>query len=69
MESRETTDGHVEMTKAEVARFYRISTRTLERWARAGIGPRQIPRGPRLVRYDSAEVHAYGRDGERRESA
>lgn len=62
-------DGHVDMTKAEVAALYRISIRTLERWARAGIGPRPIQRGPRLVRYDQDEVLSYRRSGEDRETA
>lgn len=45
--------------KSETARLFRVSVRTLERWARAGIGPTPIKVGPRLVRYDRAEVDHY----------
>jgi phage terminase Nu1 subunit (DNA packaging protein) len=57
------------LTKVETADLLKISVRTLERWARAGIGPRQIPFGPRLVRYNRDEVLEYRRTGERREAA
>jgi predicted DNA-binding transcriptional regulator AlpA len=69
MEGLVMADGHEDLTKGEVASLLRVSARTLERWARAGIGPRQILIGPRLVRYDRTEVLQYRRTGERRESA
>lgn len=57
------------VTKAEAAKILDVHVRTLERWARAGLGPRQIPLGPRLVRYDRDEVLEYLRTGEHRGSA
>lgn len=48
-----------DLSKADVARRYGISVRTLERWARKGIGPKPIRRGPRLIRYDASEVEAW----------
>lgn len=36
-----------------------ICVRTLERWAKRGIGPRPIRIGPRLVRYHPTEVDAW----------
>lgn len=44
------------LTRTEVARQLEIHTGTLERWARAGIGPRVQKLGPRLVRYAQADV-------------
>lgn len=57
------------LTKAQTAELLDISVRTLERWGRAGFGPRPQKHGPRLVRYDEDEVLAYRREGERRVSA
>ena len=57
------------LSKAQTAALLKVSVRTLERWARAGIGPSPRKHGPRLVRYDSDEVLAYRRDGEPQESA
>ncbi|EGE43205.1 helix-turn-helix domain-containing protein [Streptomyces sp. SID4928] len=52
------------LTKAQAAELLDISVRTLERWGRAGFGPRPQRHGPRLVRYDEAEVLRYQRNGE-----
>ena len=57
------------LTKAQAAQLVGVSVRTLERWARAGIGPTPRRHGPRLVRYDEAETLAYLQTGERQESA
>lgn len=53
-----------ELTRNEVAGSLRLSVRTLERWAKQGIGPRPIKRGPRLIRYSAAEVEEYRRSGD-----
>lgn len=45
--------------RKDVALRYKVSVRTLERWARRGIGPKPIKVGPRLVRYVRAEVDAW----------
>lgn len=47
------------LTKAQFAGLLGVSLRTLERWARAGIGPRPRKIGPRLVRYDPDEVERF----------
>ncbi|MFE5852519.1 helix-turn-helix transcriptional regulator [Streptomyces sp. NPDC056500] len=52
------------LTKAQAAQLLGISVRTLERWGRAGFGPRPQKHGPRLIRYDQAEVLEYQRNGE-----
>ncbi|MGW1503748.1 helix-turn-helix transcriptional regulator [Streptomyces mirabilis] len=52
------------LTKAQTAELLDISVRTLERWGRAGFGPKPQKHGPRLVRYDEDEVLAYRRKGE-----
>lgn len=52
------------LTKVETAQQLGISVRTLERWGRSGFGPKPQKHGPRLVRYDEAEVLAYQRSGE-----
>lgn len=57
------------LTKTEAAQLCRVNVRTLERWARAGIGPRQIRVGVRAKRYLKTEVEAYLRDGEQEASA
>ncbi|MEU6373932.1 helix-turn-helix transcriptional regulator [Streptomyces sp. 7R007] len=57
------------LTRAQTAELVGVSVRTLERWARAGIGPTPRKHGPRLVRYDRDEALAYLQIGERRESA
>jgi len=44
------------MPPAEVAKYLRVDLRTLQRWARAGIGPRPIRLGPRIVRYHPRDV-------------
>lgn len=57
------------LTKAQTAKLVGVSVRTLERWARAGVGPTPRKHGPRLVRYDRDETLAYLQTGENRESA
>lgn len=57
------------LTKSQTAELLEISVRTLERWGRAGYGPKPQKHGPRLVRYDADEVMAYRREGERQVSA
>ncbi|GGK65434.1 helix-turn-helix transcriptional regulator [Streptomyces flaveus] len=57
------------LTKPQAAELIGVSVRTLERWARAGIGPTPRKHGPRLVRYDRDEALGYLRTGERQESA
>jgi predicted DNA-binding transcriptional regulator AlpA len=52
------------LRKPQAAELLGVSVRTLERWARAGIGPRPRKLGPRLVRYDSGEVLTYRSRGE-----
>lgn len=54
-----------QLTKAEAAERLEVSPRTLERWARLGIGPQPIKRGPRLVRYDATQVERFRRSGMR----
>lgn len=50
---------HDRLTREETAHLCRVSVSTLERWARAGIGPKPIKMGPRLVRYIRDEVDQY----------
>lgn len=45
--------------RVSVAKRCGVTVRTLERWARAGIGPEPIRLGPRIVRYCDAEVSAW----------
>lgn len=52
------------LSKAQTAALLKVSVRTLERWARADVGPTPLRHGPRLVRYDSGEVLNYLRTGE-----
>lgn len=56
------------LTKPQTAELIGVSVRTLERWARAGIGPTPRKHGPRLVRYDRDEALVYLQTGERQES-
>lgn len=44
------------LPRDETARILTVGVRTLERWAKAGIGPRSIKVGPRAVRYRRSEV-------------
>lgn len=55
------------MPRAAVADRYGVTVRTLERWARAGIGPKPIKLGPRVIRYYRAEVEAWPARGRRLE--
>jgi predicted DNA-binding transcriptional regulator AlpA len=54
------------LNKVEAAQLLGVSVRTLERWGRAGIGPRPVKHGPRLVRYCSRDVQSYRLHGEQR---
>ncbi|WP_432008744.1 helix-turn-helix transcriptional regulator [Streptomyces bacillaris] len=47
------------ITKAEYMHLAGVSARTIERWAKQGIGPQPKRIGPRLLRYNRAEVLAY----------
>lgn len=60
---------HTSLTRSETAGLCRVTVRTLERWARAGIGPRQIQVGLRQKRYLREEVEQYLRTGEKAESS
>jgi len=51
-----TVKEHDLLSRQVVARRLGICVRTLERWAKRGIGPRPIRVGPRLVRYNPSEV-------------
>jgi predicted DNA-binding transcriptional regulator AlpA len=57
------------LTRHEYAALARVHPDTVKRWARQGIGPKPHRIGPRLLRYDRAEVLAYLRPGEHREPA
>jgi predicted DNA-binding transcriptional regulator AlpA len=58
-----------DLTRREYAELARVHVTTVQRWARAGIGPRPRKVGPRLVRYNRAEVLAFLHRDQRRESA
>ncbi|MFI7329378.1 helix-turn-helix transcriptional regulator [Streptomyces rubiginosohelvolus] len=47
------------ITKDDYARVADVSPRTIDRWAKRGIGPQPRRLGPRLLRYNRAEVLAY----------
>lgn len=53
------------MTPDEFAELARVHRRTVERWARLGVGPEPKRHGPRLVRYVRAEAEDWlsGRAG------
>lgn len=57
------TEQSLTLTMRETADALRVSIRTLQRWAKADIGPRQIPFGLRLVRYDATEVRSFQKTG------
>lgn len=57
------------LTRHEYAALARVHPDTVKRWARQGIGPQPHRIGPRLLRYDRAEVLAYLQPGRHRESA
>ncbi len=44
------------LTREEAAERCRVSTWTLMRWRRLGIGPKPMRVGPRFIRYSAAEV-------------
>ncbi|MBL1120527.1 DNA-binding protein [Streptomyces sp. 110] len=54
------------ITRQEYAALARVHLDTVKRWARLGIGPRPRRVGPRLVRYDRAEVLEFLGIGEQR---
>jgi excisionase family DNA binding protein len=47
------------LTRPEVAKIVGLGVRTLERWARQGIGPVPVKAGPRAVRYRREDVDAW----------
>jgi len=52
------------LSKAETAAILGVATKTLDRWAKRGHGPKRVKHGPRLVRYSRDEVMAYAAHGE-----
>ena len=52
------SDSRVFLTQAELARRWRISPRTLERWRWLGTGPAYIKAGGRVI-YALADIEAY----------
>ncbi len=50
------------VTAKELAQDFRVSTRTIHRWAANGIIPRPVRVTPRLTRFDKAECHARMRE-------
>jgi hypothetical protein len=57
-------DGDVLLTRREAARYLRTTTRTLERWAAAGTGPKETRMGPmRAVTYTLRNLRAFARGG------
>jgi predicted DNA-binding transcriptional regulator AlpA len=50
---------HNLLPRAVVAEHCGVTVRTMERWARQGIGPKPIKLGPRLVRYRRDEVEQW----------
>ncbi len=55
------------LTVEDAAARLKISKHTLNRWRGTGEGPPYIKSGPRLVRYEEAEIDAWARE-RRRES-
>jgi excisionase family DNA binding protein len=53
------TDAETFLTRAEAAEYLRVSKPTLERWARAGIGPAFTTFGHRKVLYRLSDLRAY----------
>jgi predicted DNA-binding transcriptional regulator AlpA len=44
------------LTRGETAGELAVCVRTLERWARQGIGPPPVRMGPRAVRYRRSDI-------------
>ncbi len=44
------------LLRSEVAGIYQLGVRTLERWARQGIGPAPVRIGPRAIRYRRSDI-------------
>lgn len=57
------------LTVDDAAARLKISKHTLNRWRVTGEGPPFIKSGPRLVRYDQAELDAWARDRTRSSTA
>ncbi|MFI7632434.1 helix-turn-helix transcriptional regulator [Microbispora rosea] len=60
---------HELLSRPAVALRLGVCERTLERWAKRGIGPSPVRLGPRLVRYLSNEVDAWLTESTGRRSA
>jgi len=52
-------DSEVFVRKAEAARRFGVTTRTLERWEHAGAFPRRIQIGPLAVGYRASELREF----------
>jgi excisionase family DNA binding protein len=57
------------LTVQQAAARLQISVDTLNRWRITGEGPPFLKYGPRLVRYDEAELEAWGRARTRRSTS
>jgi predicted DNA-binding transcriptional regulator AlpA len=52
------------LSRAAVAERVGVAVRTIERWARDGIGPKPIKLGPRVIRYRASDIEEWlKRDG------
>jgi len=54
-----TDDREVFVRKAETARRFGVTTRTLERWELAGAFPRRVQIGPLAVGYRASELQEF----------
>ncbi|MFF0243970.1 helix-turn-helix transcriptional regulator [Streptosporangium sandarakinum] len=50
---------HDLLRRRDVAHICGVGVRTLERWAKQGIGPQPLKMGPRLVRYRRGDVERW----------
>lgn len=55
-EQSNTPDNAALLTKDELAKRWNVTRRTLEKWHKAGKGPRRIVLGTNRVMYSLAEV-------------
>jgi hypothetical protein len=58
----------IHLTQYELAKRWRMSQRTLERWRWQGVGPAYLKLGMRVV-YSLADVEAFERDGRQEPTA
>ena len=57
------------LTVEDAAARLKISKHTLNRWRGTGEGPPYVTSGPRLVRYEVAELDAWARERRRTSTA